>query len=275
MVKYTLYVDESGDTGLDNIRSGAAEKGASPFLVFGGCLMPKCYEGQNQALLQQVRDAIRTENLHCNKLSHFQTAKFARMVAKEGKVQLFSLVSKKETLGEFKKVISGKGQDQKYYNKCVSYLLERVGDFMLTHKVDGNDLEIVFENRARHDYEKLQNYIAKIKSNPLDERLGYFLGPIRSNCIRSEAKESCDLLCYADLVAHAVFSAVNPSRANYDAPEQRYMRELKSKFFCDRETGVIGEFGLKLFKRFDAGFDPETKRFLDSWHKANVIPKVN
>ncbi len=275
MTKYTLYVDETGDTGIDKVREGALDKGASPFLVLGGCLVPDSREEKVKGFLASVKHAIGKENLHCKDLTHFQTAKFARMLAEHQGVLLFAFISKKETLGNYKAVISGEGQDQKYYNKCVSYFLERIGHFMLENEVDPKDLTIALERRERHDYSKLRNYISIIKSNPQDERLGYYLSSILPKSISDIAKSECNLLCLADLVAFSVSAAVNASKSNFEVPEQRYLRELKPLFFRDKDTDTVGEFGLKLYKRFSMSFDPETKRFLDSWHKQGVEPSLH
>ena len=152
MVKYTLYIDESGDTGIENVRENVASKGASPFLVFGACLVPEVREKELIALHEKIRVDLGCKSLHCSELSHLQIAKFSRMVAEKAGIKCFAFVSRKATLGEYKTRIEGRGQDQKYYNKCVSYLLERVGHWMKLHSVAPEDLRIVFENRAKHDY---------------------------------------------------------------------------------------------------------------------------
>lgn len=273
MVKYTLYVDETGDTGLEKVRDGVDSKGASPFLVFGGCLVPEPRKDELKDLLKEVQETVGKADLHCSGLNHFQTARYAREVGMSARVKLFAFVSTKTTIGGYKQRIEGKGQDQKYYNKCVSYFLERVGHFMLVNEIDPSDLSVVFEKRDGHDYCKMRNYISVIKDNPNDPRLDYYLQPILPARISAEPKASDPLLSYADLVAFSVAAAVNASKANFGVPEQRYMRELKGKFFADEATGIVGEFGLKVFKRHSLKLDEETRRFIESWHQAGVEPE--
>ncbi|CUH76868.1 hypothetical protein TRM7557_01102 [Tritonibacter multivorans] len=273
-MNYTFFVDETGDAGLDKVRSDINSKGASPFLVFGGVLVPDSRVEELRELLASVRSSLGKQSLHCNRLSHFQTAKYAREVAEKAGVLLFAFVSRKETLGSYKGRIKGKGQDQKYYNKCVSYFLERVGHWMLENDVRPEQLDVVFEKRDGHDYSRLRNYIAVVKSNPNDARLGYFLGPILPSRIRAVSKKDEELLEYADLVAFAVSAAITPSKANFGVPEQRYLRELKCRFFKDEVSCAVGEFGLKVFKRSSIKFDPSSKEFLDGWHVAGVSPKL-
>lgn len=273
--KYTLYIDESGDTGIDNVRQGIDTSGASPFLVFGGCLIANQHETELKSLLCRVEESIAKKNLHCAGLSHLALAKFARMVREEADITCFALISAKDTMGGFKDHIAGKGQDQKFYNKFVSYFLERVGHFMLLNGIDSEDVRIVFEDRANHDYQKLRNYLKMIKRNPLDPRLGHYLGPIDPDKIVSEEKSANELLCYADLVAYSVAAAINASASNFGVPEERYLRELKSKFFCEKETGAVGDFGLKLFKRFEFKLNDCSKVYFDKLHVLGVEPNLH
>jgi hypothetical protein len=198
------------------------------------------------------------------------------MVAEQTTIPCFAFVSQKSTLQDYKKQIEGTGQDQKYYNKCVSYFLERVGHAMQRHKIAPEDIRIVFEDRAKHDYGKLRNYIRTIKAKPYDPRLADYLAPIDPLAITSQTKDDNPLLSYADLIAYSVFTAVNPSKSNFGVPEQRYMRELKPRFFRDaddeenRKFGAIGEFGLKIFMRSKMALDPATEQFLDRWHKPSI-----
>ncbi|MEP3675021.1 DUF3800 domain-containing protein [Sulfitobacter sp.] len=275
MTKYTLFIDETGDAGIDKVRKGVDGKGASPILVIAGCLIPDNRAVELKSVLQEIRSATSKANLHCTEMGHFAVAKYARMVSEKAGILCFAFVSTKSTMGSYKDQISGKGQDQKYYNKCVSYFLERVGHFMRLNSISGEDLKIVFEERRAHDYAKLKNYLRTIKRNPHDKRLGFYLGPILPDCIESKAKPDEELLCYPDLVAFSVAAAINASAANLGVPEQRYLRELKNRFFKEAETGVIGEFGLKLFKRYELDLDRSTSDFFEKWHSSEVEPNLH
>lgn len=273
--KYTLFIDESGDTGITKVREGIESKGASPLLVIAGCLVPQIRETALLELLAEISRDVRKSDLHCSGMKHLQVAKYAREVGLKAQIKCFAFVSTKSTIGGFKEQIAGKGQDQRYYNKCVSYFLERVGHFMRLKGISGEDLDIVFERREGHDYEKLRNYIRIIQKNPIDPRLEFYLQPIVPGRIVSVPKEVNKLLCYADLISFAVAAALNPSASNFGIPEQRYLRELKELFFKDDKSGAIGEFGLKLFKRFDLKFDKTTARFVDKWHVSGAFPDLH
>jgi hypothetical protein len=275
VTKYTLFIDETGDAGIDKVRQGIDGKGASPILVIAGCLIPDTRSVELRSILTRIRTATSKKSLHCSRMSHLAIAKYARMVSDEAGILCFALVSTKSTMGGYKDQISGKGQDQKYYNKCVSYFLERVGHFMLLNDISGNDLRIVFEERRGHDYGKLRNYLHTIKRNPLDKRLGFYLGPIMPASIISTPKLEEDLLCYPDLIAFSVAAALNASATNYGIPEQRYLRELKNRFFKEENSGSVGEFGLKIFKRYELNLDESTSTFIEKWHVAGIEPNLH
>lgn len=275
MAKYTLFIDETGDAGIDKVRKGIVDKGASPILVIAGCLVPDARANELKNVLEEVRAATSKTTLHCSDMSHLAVSKYARIVGEKAGVLCFAFVSTKATMGAYKDQISGKGQDQKYYNKCVSYFLERVGHFMLLNDISGDDVKIVFEERRGHDYRQLRNYLNTIKKNPHDPRLGFYLGPILPSSIVSTPKLEEDLLCYPDLVAFSVAAALNPSAANFGVPEQRYLRELKNRFFKENNSGAVGEFGLKIFKRYDIGFDKFTAAFIEKWHIDGIIPNLH
>jgi len=275
MTDYTLFVDETGDTGLDKVREGVDGKGASPILVLGGCLVPESRRAELENLLSDIRETIGKKDLHCKNLKHLQMAKYSREIGQKAGVLFFSLVSTKRTMGEYKKQIAGKGQDQRYYNKCVSYFLERVGHFMLLKGIDRSQVRIVLEEREGHDYEKLRNYLRTIKKTPYDDRLGYYLAPIDPNRLVAIPKTKDNLLSLSDLAAFSVAAALNPSAANFGVPEQRYLRELKGKFFKDDASAAIGEFGLKIFKRHSLKLDATTKSFVESWHVEGCEPSMH
>lgn len=263
-MRYTLFVDESGDQGLDKVRGLGSPHGASPYMTLGACLVPDIERSALLSLLDRLASEFKKTDLHCNELNHFQIAKFSRTVAREARVKLFAIVSKKSTLGTYKNDISGKGQDQRYYNKCVQYLLERVGEFMLINNISSDSLSIVFETRERHNYQALRAYIRKIIRSPIDERAARFLARIDPLSITDQTKLQQKLLSYADLVAYASYQAVNDAGRNLGVPEQRYMRELKDKFFADEATGLICEKGAKLLMMRSMQLDEVTAAFFSN-----------
>jgi hypothetical protein len=129
---YTLLVDESGEAGIGKIRSGSLG-GASPYMTLGAVLIENRSRDTLEKLLDEIRKDFKRKSLHCSELNHYQLIHYARQIAKQ-RVRLFGVISRKATLGPYKSAISD--DNKKYYNKCVQYLLERVGWFVETRKID-------------------------------------------------------------------------------------------------------------------------------------------
>jgi len=242
---YTLFIDESGDQDLSRFRTDDRPHGSDPFLVFGGALVPTMFAQLFREKLDEYCRILEVEALHCTDLSHRKRAFFARSV-KELRVQFFGVVSKKATVRDYAAKIEGEKQRQDYYNKCAVYLLERVGHFMSVNKYNSDQLSIVFEEK-RHDYQRLRNFLSAIKRTPLDNRAAY-LQRIDPLSITAEAKKDEKLLALADLVAFSLYQSVTETKTNYLMPEQRYLREIKSKFWADPATGKIAGYGIKFIK---------------------------
>lgn len=244
-MKYTLFVDESGDQGLDKVRNSVDGKGASPFMTLGGVLVPESIFDSLEADISEMCSVIGKSHLHCNDLNHHQTAYFARILESK-RIQLFGVISKKSTLENYKEIISGEDQAQLYYNKCCQYLLELVAQFSNANGLSSDDISIVFESR-KHDYERLRNYIKRISEKPLDSR-AKSLSQINPSQITDKGKLDEPLLSLADLTAFSLFQSVNESKGNYGIPEERYLRELLPKFHRDDATDVIANHGIKYVK---------------------------
>ena len=242
---YTLYIDESGDQGLDRVRDETNSYGASPFLTLGAALVPNKLREDIRDDLNAISKELKGKELHCADLSHFDVSYFARRI-KQQQILLFGVVSKKSTLGDYRENISGEKQSQDYYNKCVQYLLELVGRFMSEHKYKSDNLSVVFEKR-NHDYDRMRRYIKAIREKPIDAR-ARFLQNIDPLSILAISKRDEDLLALGDLVAYALYQSVNICLQNHEVPEQRYIREIKSKFWKNPSTGQIANFGIKYIK---------------------------
>lgn len=272
MQKYTFVVDESGDLGLDKVREGMNGRGASPYLVLGACLIPNSQKPTLRRRLEKLREEVcKHKPLHCSELSHHQNAKLAREVGGFPHILFFSYISKKSTLGSYKGLIEGTDQSEFYFNKCSVYLLEQLALAMEHFGISKHDISIVFEERS-HNYQRLRAFLKQNILTPLPtgseigDRNRARLSLIDPLSITSQKKENDALLYLADLAAYATRSAIDQTDFNYGVPEQRYFREIESKFFKNPTNGLIGEWGLKVFKPFSAKFDKTTQSFIDSRH---------
>jgi len=236
MTSYTLYVDESGETGFSKIRT-ATSGGASPYLTLGAVLVPDMTKDFIATKLLDIASELGKNELHCNKMKHNQKVYYAREISKQ-RVLLFGVISLKATLLEYKEEIDDIG----LFNKCAQYLLERVGAFMKEHNISPDDLKVVFEE-GHFDYGRLRSLIKECQKKPIRENT-VLLRHISVSKITSASKEDESLLKIADLIAHSLFKAVDKTKGNFHIPETRYLNEIHKRFYHDAVTGQVVGHGL-------------------------------
>jgi hypothetical protein len=236
--RYTVFIDESGEAGIGRVRSETSG-GASPYMTLGAALI----HGQDRSAIEKSLGDIAGEfgkkALHCSKLRHYQLVHFARKITRHN-MRLFGVISRKATLGTYKKSISE--NSNLYYNKCAQYLLERVGWFMEARGINPENLDIVFE-KANFDYNKMRNFLWACQSNP--KHVGtQKLKHIAVSRISVKDKKDEPLLQIGDLVAHALYRCVDKTALNYGITEPRYLRELGPHFFGHPDTNAVAGAGL-------------------------------
>jgi hypothetical protein len=237
-MKYTFFADESGQSGIKVLRSSGGG-GASRYMTLGGALVPNGEIERIGECLASLAQLFSRPDLHCNKLNHNQTVRFAKEAASL-RIKLFGVISLKETLGDYKDAI--RGDDKYYYNKCAQYLLERLGHFMSTKGISEDDLSIHFE-KGNFNYAALRSLISKCRANPFWPATR-FLQQVNPQSILTSTKSQQPLLQLGDLVAHALFRCVDDGPTTFGVVEPRYVRELRKSFFSDDETGLVCGFGI-------------------------------
>jgi len=125
--RFTLFIDESGDSGIERVRSEGTLRGASPYMTMGAALIANDSHDAVRDTLNNIKIDVGKRELHCSQLNHYQKLFFIRSISIHKK-RLFGVVSYKEALGSYKDAIAD--SNKMYYNKCAQYLLERVGWFM-------------------------------------------------------------------------------------------------------------------------------------------------
>ena len=261
---YTLFVDESGHVDIERFIDEDRPRGSSPFLTFGAALVPNSKLTEYREVLANLKAELSVGQLHATEMNHLKTAYFCRKVA-ELRIQLFGVVSKKATLGDYVDKISDLKNTEAYYNKCAGYLLERVGHWMSSHDISDDQVDFLFEEK-RHDYKQMRNYMRSLIATPFDNRATY-LRRINPDRIRPISKKDEVLLSLADLTAHALYQSITKSESNFGLPEFRYMRELRGKFWSEPRSGKIANFGLKYIKYTDMNLEDEVKSFAASHYK--------
>lgn len=234
---YTLYIDESGDVGIEEQH---IRRGACPLFFLGGYLVHQDDQENLLSLLAECRRQLNNVPLiHFCKLKHAQKVFCCRELS-QFPITVFGLISDKSELGRgnFLNLISADGE--KFYNKNVKYFLETICKFS-----QENDIEIsriVFEKREGKDYEQMKNYIRVIQRRPLNPRAEY-LRHIVGGTIEARTKEEEPLLQVADGIAHSFFKLCIPDR--YGVCETRYVDELRNLMPSDSVDQIL-DVGTKI-----------------------------
>ncbi|WP_296764840.1 DUF3800 domain-containing protein [Sediminimonas sp.] len=259
-MKYTFFIDESGQSGIKKIR-GDSGGGASRYMTLGGALVPNSLIADCQSNLEELAKEFSKPTLHCSKLNHNQICRFARRIS-EMRVLLFGVISMKETLGSYKDDIEG--SDKRYYNKCAQYILERLALFLEINRYSENNISICFEE-GNFDYAALRGLIHRCRENPIRTNTK-LLKHINPDSIVSKSKSDEPLLQVADLVAHALFRCVDDSPATYGIRETRYLAEMQNRFFSDVKSRKILGYGVyPVHKLKDIKADPGVEKFLSTF----------
>jgi hypothetical protein len=236
--RFTVFIDESGEAGIEKVRSETSG-GASPYMTLGASLINNASRSALEQELLRITEKVGKKSLHCSKLNHYQILYFIQEITKH-RMRLFGLVSRKDTLGSYKKQISE--NSSMYYNKCCQYLMERIGFFMQTHGISPDKLDIIFEN-SNNDYGKMRNFLKTCQANP-HQPVTRLLRHIDVDNIKIKDKTEEPLLEIADLVAHALYRCVDKSTRNLGITEPRYINELAPNFFGHPDSGTVLGAGL-------------------------------
>lgn len=260
MTSYTLYVDESGDAGLGNVRT-ATTGGATPYFTLGAVLVSDDISDPLCAHLKDVEQEIGKGTLHCQQLKHRQKVYFAREMAK-APILCFGVISMKGTLGTYKKDIAS--DPVMYFNKCAQYLLERLGAFMKEHSVSQDDMRVIFEE-GLHSYARFRGFIKACQKKPRWPNTD-LLRHIDLSKIVDAPKANEPLFQVADLVAHSLFSAVDRTSGNFQIPEPRYLNELHKRFYHDKGSGKVVKHGIWPIHELDQiNLDDDVHRLFESF----------
>lgn len=236
---FTVYIDESGDTGIAKVRTENST-GSSPYFVLGAVVCQPTAEIHAKNSLAEFKSTIgKSSWKHATELGHPEKVLLSREMGRMTQ-RYFSVVSNKNTLAEYKDTIAA--NPHKFYNKCVKYLLENVCQYLGRHLKSDGTLRVVLEER-NHDYDGMIRYLTKVKENPIYPQ-SKNLSVLNPYSIVTRKKGSEDMLEFADFVAHAVYQCTNRSQGNYGIPEPRYFSEMSSRFAGDK-SGRALNVGLK------------------------------
>lgn len=164
---FIVYIDESGDTGLNKIRPKDAN-GASEWLTLGASLYHCEDEIKTVEFIRDVRKRINDTqgpDLHFRRLSDPKKL-FACQQLSLQPARAFAVLSHKPNMKGYRNqaaerlFISPRGW---FYNWCIRLLLERVTDYaeryMLRHFKETRPIKLVFSERGGVAYDWLKDYV--------------------------------------------------------------------------------------------------------------------
>ncbi|WP_090206854.1 hypothetical protein [Yoonia litorea] len=113
----------------------------------------------------------------------------------------------------------------------------------------------------------MARFLTAIAEKPLDARAAKlaYLMPVS---IQAVTKKDEPALAIADLVAYALHKSFCSENNKLKLTEQRYLREIKSKFYSCDATGQIANFGIKFIRGpVDMGLKGEEMSFAMKFYK--------
>lgn len=256
---YKLFIDESGDQGINKIRTSSAG-GSSPYLTLGAVLIDDEEQNLLEEKLLEISEAIQgnkpNPQIHFSEMRHLQRVWVCKQFS-ELPIKCFGLISKKETLGNYANTIDH--DSIRFYNKNVQYLLELVAGCFAAENVAVDNHQIIFEEIANFPYSQMRNFIATVRNNPYHST-ACLLEYINPDAIMSQKKDEQPLLALADCVAYSLHKSVQDWKGVY---EPRYLVELRRRIHCDSEK-VIKRNGIKFIHSISQCCPAEQTEFFEN-----------
>jgi len=221
MDKYNVYIDESGDEGI--------QKGTEWFIL---CAV--MVKQENDLILSKVIDEIKNMlNIPKEKPFHWKNMRNNH----SKKRAIIDLLKKRNfvytnIIVNTRDMKSTELQGKLLYNYTCRFLLERVSWFIKEQNTRAN---VIFSNRSSTSYSELEEYINTTK----------IFGQIKSVFDSYKSVDVWQLknLQVADICASSMHDAFEKDQFGYI--EERYVMELSPKLY--RRKGNLDKYGLKVF----------------------------
>lgn len=243
---FNVYIDESGDDGMENFRAPGRDGGASKWLVIGCCIV----RASRDLDLVQLRDDIKKEckpgsnkrEIHFKDFNHAQRRRACQILSE--KALRFSCVL---GLKDATEAQAFKEKNQLYFY-LTRFLIERVSwfcrDYRTQVKEGDGRAKIVFSRRGGMSYPDFQEYLRNLKENHETQ--------IHWPVIDIEGVEAADhsrlaALQIADCGVSAVASAIEPDK--FGNVEGSYISELSGNIYS--RNGNYLSYGLKSLPNLD------------------------
>lgn len=241
---FVAYIDESGDEGFVFPESA---KGSSHWFVISAVVTRKHHDLETVKLVDKVRALLGRrprEPLHFSRMKHEQRLPYLQYIAR-ARLKAVTVLVHKPSLREKESF----REKNRLYFYATRFLLERVSWLCRDHvdesyPGDGSAL-VIFSNRSATSYSQLNDYVQRLKANPMGLDIEIDWRVIRPEQIESMTHGQCMGLQIADAVASAFFVGVEQNTFGFTEP--RYGQMLKPIMY--ERLGRHMGYGLKLWPR--------------------------
>lgn len=243
---FTIYIDESGDDGLQKFRKPGEHGGASNWLVIGACLVRTSRDLELVALRDQIKSECLPvkagRSVHFKDMNHSQRRRASQMLS--GQPIRFVCVLGLKNTSEAKVFV----EKNQLYFYLTRYLIERVSWFCrdyrpLVREGDGR-AKIIFSRRGGLNYDGFKTYLRELRDGAITT--------IHWPAIDIDAVDAMDHsklagLQIADCGVSAVAAAIEPDR--YGNVEGAYLDAIAQNLYS--RGGKTLSYGVKFLPNID------------------------
>lgn len=253
-IKFVAYIDESGDTGLENVKPTNTTVGATEWLIIS-CFLVKT-ENDHKCLgwVREIKSKFKNVNsdfLHYKELIPAKK-KLACETINEKACRFFVVASNKKNIEGHKddaaELVSGKGSAWLYW-WLTRLLLERVTSFCEDatppEERGKSKVQFVFSRRGGLRYIDFRNYLKRLHKQSRLGNMHIERGDLSWSVVDEDEILVLDSnkragLQLSDLCAGAFFQALE-HKSNFDS---QYAKLFKPRLATDKKGRVLN-FGIK------------------------------
>lgn len=243
---FNVYIDESGDDGIDKFRRRGSDGGSSLWLSVGACIVRANRDLELVALRDRIREECRPKSqkrdLHFKEMNHNQRRRACQIIA--GQPLRFSCVF------GYKDTPDAANFTQKnlLYFYLTRYLIERVSwfcrDYRKQVKEGNGQAKITFSRRGGMNYSDFQNYLRRLQAAD-DTEIHWPV--IDIDAVEAQDHSRWAALQIADIGVSAMTAALEPDP--FGNIEAIYLKELKNNIY--HRDGNYLSYGLKTLPKLE------------------------
>lgn len=243
---FNVYIDESGDDGIDKFRRKGSDGGSSLWLSVGACIVRANRDLELVGLRDKIRDECRPKSqkrdLHFKEMNHHQRRRACQIIA--GQPLRFSCVFGYKDTAE----AAAFTQKNRLYFYLTRYLIERVSwfcrDYRKVVKEGNGQAKITFSRRGGMNYADFQSYLRTLREAN-DTQI--YWPVIDIDAVVAEDHSRRAALQIADIGVSAMTAAFEPDP--FGNVEPTYLKELKGNIY--NRDGNFFSYGLKTLPKLE------------------------